>query len=148
MESLSEKGSACRRKDGRLRRLSGIAGSETCAGISRRSSSSFLKSLWVISSVFSVASALQSTTRQSGLFGPRTLPRPTRTMRRMVLTTPESIIEQASTQNLLDDLIDESVRTRYVVRGLISWFISFLKTGQIKSSLETEDSHCSLFLLL
>jgi hypothetical protein len=29
----------------------------------------------------------------------------------MVLTTPESIIEQASTQNLLDDLIDESVRT-------------------------------------
>eukprot|EP00566_Odontella_aurita_P004178 CAMPEP_0113542620 /NCGR_PEP_ID=MMETSP0015_2-20120614/9711_1 /TAXON_ID=2838 /ORGANISM="Odontella" /LENGTH=1232 /DNA_ID=CAMNT_0000442703 /DNA_START=10 /DNA_END=3708 /DNA_ORIENTATION=+ /assembly_acc=CAM_ASM_000160 len=30
---------------------------------------------------------------------------------RMVVTTPESIIEQASTQNLLDDLIDESVRT-------------------------------------
>ena len=29
----------------------------------------------------------------------------------MVLTTPESIIEQASTQNLLDVLIDESVRT-------------------------------------
>ena len=29
----------------------------------------------------------------------------------MVLTTPESIIEQASTQKLLDDLIDESVRT-------------------------------------
>ncbi|KAG7345773.1 bestrophin, RFP-TM, chloride channel [Nitzschia inconspicua] len=29
----------------------------------------------------------------------------------MVLTTPESIIEQASTINLLDDLIDESVRT-------------------------------------
>jgi predicted membrane chloride channel (bestrophin family) len=29
----------------------------------------------------------------------------------MVLTTPESIIEQASTQSLLDDLIDESVRT-------------------------------------
>ena len=29
----------------------------------------------------------------------------------MVLTTPESIIEQASTVNLLDDLIDESVRT-------------------------------------
>lgn len=28
-----------------------------------------------------------------------------------VLTTPESIIEQASTQSLLDDLIDESVRT-------------------------------------
>ena len=28
-----------------------------------------------------------------------------------VLTTPESIIEQASTVNLLDDLIDESVRT-------------------------------------
>ncbi len=33
------------------------------------------------------------------------------TARHMVLTTPESIIEQASTQNLLDDLIDESVRT-------------------------------------
>ena len=33
------------------------------------------------------------------------------TTRRMVLTTPESIIEQASTQNLLDVLIDESVRT-------------------------------------
>ena len=29
----------------------------------------------------------------------------------MVLTTPESVIEQASTQNLLDLLIDESVRT-------------------------------------
>jgi predicted membrane chloride channel (bestrophin family) len=29
----------------------------------------------------------------------------------MVLTTPESIIEQASTAKLLDDLIDESVRT-------------------------------------
>lgn len=32
-------------------------------------------------------------------------------IQQMVLTTPESIIEQASTQNLLDDLIDESVRT-------------------------------------
>mmetsp|Transcript_16476 Transcript_16476/g.24316 ORF Transcript_16476/g.24316 Transcript_16476/m.24316 type:complete len:130 (-) Transcript_16476:3031-3420(-) len=29
----------------------------------------------------------------------------------MVLTTPDTIIEQASTQKLLDDLIDESVRT-------------------------------------
>jgi hypothetical protein len=29
----------------------------------------------------------------------------------MVLTTPEAIIEQASTVTLLDDLIDESVRT-------------------------------------
>jgi hypothetical protein len=28
-----------------------------------------------------------------------------------VLTTPESIIEQASTTSLLDDLIDESIRT-------------------------------------
>ena len=35
----------------------------------------------------------------------------TQTVRHMVLTTPESIIEQASTQKLLDDLIDESVRT-------------------------------------
>ena len=35
----------------------------------------------------------------------------TTTQRHMVLTTPEAIIEQASTQNLLDDLIDESVRT-------------------------------------
>ena len=31
--------------------------------------------------------------------------------KRYVLTTPESIIEQASTKNLLDYLIDESVRT-------------------------------------
>jgi hypothetical protein len=31
--------------------------------------------------------------------------------RRFVLTTPEAIIEQASTTKLLDDLIDESVRT-------------------------------------
>lgn len=31
--------------------------------------------------------------------------------REMVLTTPESIIEQASTEKLLDILIDESVRT-------------------------------------
>jgi hypothetical protein len=30
---------------------------------------------------------------------------------RMVLTTPEAIFEQASTETLLDDLIDESVRT-------------------------------------
>jgi hypothetical protein len=36
--------------------------------------------------------------------------RRTRITRKMVLTTPESIIEQASTQKLLDDLIDESVR--------------------------------------
>lgn len=52
---------------------------------------------------------------RGGLF-PKTrqLPRPstpTVMIPRMVLTTPESIIEQASTQNLLDDLIDESVRT-------------------------------------
>jgi hypothetical protein len=33
------------------------------------------------------------------------------TMQRFVLTTPEAIIEQASTTKLLDDLIDESVRT-------------------------------------
>lgn len=32
-------------------------------------------------------------------------------MKRFVLTTPESIIEQASTTSLLDDLIDESIRT-------------------------------------
>jgi len=30
---------------------------------------------------------------------------------RMVLTIPDTIIEQASTQKLVDDLIDESVRT-------------------------------------
>ena len=41
----------------------------------------------------------------------RTKGRSSSTARHMVLTTPESIIEQASTQNLLDDLIDESVRT-------------------------------------
>jgi Bestrophin, RFP-TM, chloride channel len=34
-----------------------------------------------------------------------------RSTRRFVLTTPEAIIEQASTTKLLDDLIDESVRT-------------------------------------
>jgi hypothetical protein len=33
------------------------------------------------------------------------------TILRMVLTTPESIIEQASTEKLIDILIDESVRT-------------------------------------
>ena len=38
-------------------------------------------------------------------------PKRGQTARHMVLTTPESIIEQASTQKLLDDLIDESVRT-------------------------------------
>jgi hypothetical protein len=37
--------------------------------------------------------------------------RATYSLLRMVLTTPESIIEQASTQKLLDILIDESVRT-------------------------------------
>ena len=40
-----------------------------------------------------------------------TRPRPSLTQRRMVLSTPEAIIEEASTQNLLDYLIDESVRT-------------------------------------
>jgi hypothetical protein len=120
MESLSEKGYVCRRKVPRVRPLPQIAGSESCSGISRRSSSSILQSIFVISSMFSGATALQSATKQSlGLFGPRSLPRKTTTMRRMVLTTPESIIEQASTQNLLDDLIDESVRTRYVVHRLV-----------------------------
>jgi hypothetical protein len=38
-------------------------------------------------------------------------PQPSSTALHMVLTTPESIIEQASTAKLLDDLIDESVRT-------------------------------------
>lgn len=37
--------------------------------------------------------------------------RRTATVLRMVLTTPESIIEQASTEKLIDILIDESVRT-------------------------------------
>ena len=36
---------------------------------------------------------------------------PTSTAIPMVLTTPEAVIERASTVNLLDDLIDESVRT-------------------------------------
>ena len=40
---------------------------------------------------------------------PRT--KPTSTAIPMVLTTPEAVIERASTVNLLDDLIDESVRT-------------------------------------
>jgi hypothetical protein len=35
----------------------------------------------------------------------------TSTCRHMVLTTPESIFEQTATEKLLDDLIDESVRT-------------------------------------
>jgi hypothetical protein len=53
----------------------------------------------------------------SRLFQPKILILPNQrhrvkgTARFMVLTTPESIIEQASTQKLLDDLIDESVRT-------------------------------------
>ena len=38
-------------------------------------------------------------------------PRQSSTALHMVLTTPQSIIEQASTVTLLDDLIDESVRT-------------------------------------
>jgi hypothetical protein len=50
--------------------------------------------------------ALQAHRPNQGLFPSRAL-----VVRRMVLTTPESIIEQASTQKLLDDLIDESVRT-------------------------------------
>jgi hypothetical protein len=118
MESASEKGgiSFCRRKAHRLRPFSRIAGSESCSGISRRSTNSVLKSMLVISSVFSGAAALQSTTRRSGLFHSASRHRTSTstTTRRMVLTTPESIIEQASTQNLLDDLINESVRTRYV----------------------------------
>lgn len=42
---------------------------------------------------------------------PLSSPLPTSTALGMVLSTPENIIEQASTIKLLDDLIDESVRT-------------------------------------
>ena len=47
---------------------------------------------------------------------------------RMVLTTPEAIIEQASTQKLLDVLIDESVRTsaRRPIMMQVFSFMSFL----------------------
>lgn len=46
--------------------------------------------------------------QQSSLFPKRSSLSPTR---RMVFNTPESVIEKASTQKLLDDLLDESVRT-------------------------------------
>ncbi len=48
---------------------------------------------------------------QNPLRRSNTSPRQSSTALHMVLTTPQSIIEQASTVNLLDDLIDESVRT-------------------------------------
>ena len=54
------------------------------------------------------------TNEDGGLFQRQKPKRPFQraaTILRMVLTTPESIIEQASTQKLLDILIDESVRT-------------------------------------
>lgn len=73
--------------------------------------------LLLLSSQWSGSSALMSDALYRGGLFPkvRSLPRSSTTTttipRRMVLTTPESIIEQASTQNLLDYLIDESVRT-------------------------------------
>jgi hypothetical protein len=112
------KGSACKQKSRRLRRLSGIVGSERCQTL-LQSSSSFLKSMWVLSSVFSVATApkVQQDNRDYLALDHC---RERGTMRRMVPACPESIIEQASTQNLLDDLM-VSVRTRYVCRLNIDW---------------------------
>lgn len=60
---------------------------------------------WLLFGCFLCANALTSPLNQY---------KPSRrrsTVRRFVLTTPESIIEQASTTKLLDELIDESVRT-------------------------------------
>ena len=54
------------------------------------------------------ANALHPCTRR--LFSSRPFGRIS-SSQRMVLTTPEAIFEQASTTTLLDDLIDESVRT-------------------------------------
>eukprot|EP00522_Entomoneis_paludosa_P013868 CAMPEP_0172447998 /NCGR_PEP_ID=MMETSP1065-20121228/7106_1 /TAXON_ID=265537 /ORGANISM="Amphiprora paludosa, Strain CCMP125" /LENGTH=1380 /DNA_ID=CAMNT_0013199371 /DNA_START=174 /DNA_END=4316 /DNA_ORIENTATION=- len=62
-----------------------------------------------------VSTLWQSTKRRFGRSSSsqarRTTSRTSTTQLPMVLTTPESIIEQASTVKLLDDLIDESVRT-------------------------------------
>lgn len=49
--------------------------------------------------------------RRQNLRPPQGRRKSSSTARNMVLTTPEAIIEQASTQKLLDDLLDESVRT-------------------------------------
>jgi hypothetical protein len=57
---------------------------------------------------FHATTALQS---RRGLSGRLFRSWPSTVARRMVLTTPESIIEQTSTPKVLDDLIDESVRT-------------------------------------
>lgn len=61
---------------------------------------------------------------------------------RMVLTTPENIIEQASTQKLLDVLLDESVRTtarRPIMMQFdpSSGFVS-IQTDPVHSSMNTE----------
>lgn len=56
-----------------------------------------------------MANALHPSTYN--LFSSRRPGRITTSQRKMVLTTPEAIFEQASTTTLLDDLIDESVRT-------------------------------------
>jgi hypothetical protein len=69
-----------------------------------RRSLCYVMSSWVLLS--SVTVGLQFANKSSGLFPSRK-----KIVRHMVLTTPESIIEQASTQKLLDDLLDESVRT-------------------------------------
>jgi hypothetical protein len=67
----------------------------------------------VVCLVFLVATVHGLHPSTPNLFSSRRLGRvpPSTTQRRMVLRTPESIIEQASTTTLLDDLIDESVRT-------------------------------------
>lgn len=91
---------------GRTKRMSRIPAATSSAAV-----------LWLLSCSlqwsFTYALVGKSITTQSPLFqqSSSTARRMPLLTRRMVLTTPESIIEQASTQNLLDDLIDESVRT-------------------------------------
>jgi hypothetical protein len=67
----------------------------------------------------------------------------TNSLLRMVLTTPESIIEQASTQKLLDILIDESVRT--TARRPIMLQVRMLWLGQINSMIGLQGHSNNLF---
>ena len=87
--------------------LPNVRGSPTVS-VYQKPGNSLFRSVWEASSTAPV----QATTIRQNRFKSRPdVKHSSSSARRMVLTTPEAIIEQASTQSLLDDLIDESVRT-------------------------------------
>lgn len=88
---------------------SGLSISRSAANFARRTCSRGTTSSFPINHFPYNSRFAQYNKPQSTIQSDRT--RRTRLILKMVLTTPESIIEQASTEKLIDILIDESVRT-------------------------------------